>query len=176
MRHFLGELSQEQFREYGIRKDVLFTKFSADLKAVQGVREFIEQICSDGIAIALASSAGRSRVESNLRQLGLASYFQVVVTGDDVVKGKPDPALFIMAASELNIPPHETLVCEDAVNGVQAAKAAGMKCLGIASSGERELVLKAAGADKIVRDFTQAYVQDLHALFASPVQSQAAAP
>src|SRR5690348_5240322 len=95
MRHFLGELSPEQVREYGIRKDDLFTKYSADLKPVRGVREFLDHISLDRISIALASSAGHKRVESNLRQLGLASYFPVVVTGDDVLKGKPDPALFI---------------------------------------------------------------------------------
>jgi beta-phosphoglucomutase len=175
MRHFLGDLSQEQIRDYGIRKDASFRKYSADLKAVRGVREFIDGISSTRIAMALASSAGRKRVESNLRQLGLTSHFQVVITGDDVVKGKPDPALFIMAASELNIPTHETLVCEDAVNGIQAAKAAGMKCLGIASSGERELVLKAAGADKILRDFTQASLADLRLLFSTAAQLHAAA-
>lgn len=175
MRHFLGELSPEQVREYGIRKDNLFTKYSADLEPVRGVREFIHAVSANGIAIALASSAGRKRVESNLRQLGLASYFQVVVTGDDVLNGKPDPSLFLMAARELNVPAHETLVCEDAVNGVRAAKAAGMKCLGIASSGERELVLKAAGADKILIDFAQASLADLRLLFPNTAQSHAAA-
>lgn len=175
MRHFLGELPQEQVRECGVRKDALFRRYSADLKAIRGVREFVDGVSSAGIAIALASSAGRRRVEANLSHLGLASYFPVVVTGDDVVKGKPDPALFIMAARELNIPPYETLVCEDAVNGVQAAKAAGMKCLGIASSGDRELVLKAAGADKILRDFTQASLADLRLLFPKTAQTHAAA-
>jgi beta-phosphoglucomutase len=170
--HFLGELSKEEASEYGIRKDALFTKYSSDLQPVPGVCRFIKEASAAGIAIAVASSARRKRVETNLRQLGLASHFQVVVTGDDVVKGKPDPALFSMAARELNIRPQETLVCEDALNGVQAAKSAGMKCLAIASPG-REAVLKAAGADNIAADFTQVSLAELRLLFAA--QSQAAA-
>jgi beta-phosphoglucomutase len=174
MSHFLGKLSHEEASEFGIRKDALFTKYSSDLRPVHGVGEFIEEVRAAGTAIAVASSAGRKRVETNLRQLGLASHFPVVVTGDDVVKGKPDPALFSMAARELNIRPEETLVCEDAVNGVEAAKSAGMKCLAIACPG-REAVLKAARADKIVADFTQVSLAELRLLFASTPQSRAAA-
>ncbi|HKW76836.1 MAG TPA: HAD family phosphatase [Terriglobales bacterium] len=174
MRHFLGELTREQLGEYGTRKDSLFAHYSADLQPVAGVGEFLEQVRAAGIVTALASSAGRRRVEANLEQLGLAAYFQFVVTGDDVIRGKPDPALFTMAAKELRVSSEETLVCEDAVNGVQAAKAAGMKCLAITSPG-REMVLKAAGADKIVRDFTHIPLDELGRLFADAAQSHAAA-
>lgn len=164
LRHFVGALSEEHIREYGRRKDSLFKKYSSDLKLVPGVREFIQEAHSANIAIGLASSAGRNRVESNLRQLGIADYFQVAITGDDVVQGKPDPALFIKAAEGLNIPREGVLVCEDAVNGVHAAKAAGMRCLGIASPG-REVALEAAGADTIVRDFRNVSLRDLAVLF-----------
>jgi beta-phosphoglucomutase len=123
----------------------------------------------------LASSAGRKRVEANLRQLGLTAYFQAVISGDDVVKGKPNPALFLMAADALKVSPREALVCEDAVNGVQAAKAAGMRCLAIASCRERETMLKAAGADQVASDFTCVSLHDLRTLFAVGEQSHAAA-
>lgn len=173
MRHFLGKLSNEQIREYGLKKDSLFTKYSSGLQTIPGVREFVGEVHAAGIATAVASSAGRKRVEANLRQLGISDYFPVVITGDDVINGKPDPALFIKAAERLNLPSEETLVCEDAVNGVQAAKAAGMKCLAIASAG-REMMLSGAGADKIIRDFSSLALDELRTLFESPERSHAA--
>ncbi len=64
-----------------------------------------------------------------LQKLGLKERFRVVVTGDDVTKGKPDPALYLKAAQGLEIDPLELIAFEDAVAGVKAAKAAGMKCI-----------------------------------------------
>lgn len=173
MRHFLGELSNEQIREYGLKKDSLFAKYSSDLQPIAGVRNFINAVHTAGIAMAVASSAGRKRVESNLRHLKLSQFFSAVITGDDVIKGKPDPALFIQAEERLNIAPEGILVCEDAVNGVQAAKAAGMKCLGIASAA-REVLLKAAGADRIACDFTKVSLADVESLFDSHRRSHTA--
>lgn len=173
LRHFLGQLDEQQIRDYGMKKDCLFSRHSAHLKPVPGVCEFIQQVQDAGLGIALASSAGRKRVESNLRQLGLFHYFKILITGDDVVRGKPDPALFNIAAHKLNVSACETLVCEDAVNGVQAAKTAGMKCLAIASPGRAE-VLKATGADKVAPDFTNVSLHELRLLFAAPGASYAA--
>ncbi len=174
LRHFLGKLSNEQIREYGLKKDSLFMKYSSGLQTIPGVREFIAEVHASRTAMAVASSAGPKRVEANLRQLGISDYFPVVITGDDVINGKPDPALFIKAAERLNVSAGETLVCEDAVNGVQAAKTAGMKCLAIASPG-REMMLSAAGADKVIGDFSRLSLHELRMLFESPGRSHAAA-
>jgi beta-phosphoglucomutase len=115
--------------------------------------------------MAVASSASRSRVKFVLAQLNLTSSFQVVITGDDVTPGKPDPKIFRMAAKALGVEARNILVCEDAVNGVEAAKTAGMKCLAIAANG-RGPVLEKAGADLIVSDFTAVNLEELHKLFA----------
>src|SRR6266404_5620079 len=109
--------------------------FVQELKLVNGLVGFLEQIETARLPVALASSASRSRAEFILDQLDLKSYFKVVVTGDDVARGKPDPTIFNMAAKGIGVPPAGVLVCEDAVNGVEAAKTAGMKCLGIAANG-----------------------------------------
>jgi beta-phosphoglucomutase len=87
------------------------------------------------------------------------------VTGNDVERGKPDPDLFLLAAQALQIDPGRILVCEDAVAGVVAAKTAGMKCVGIATNG-RESLLKKAGADLVVEDFTHTSLDDVRSLFA----------
>jgi len=134
---------------------------------VNGLVGFLEQIEAARLPVALASSASRSRAEFILDQLDLKSYFKVVVTGDDVARGKPDPTIFNMAANGIGVAPAGVLVCEDAVSGVEAAKTAGMKCLGIAANG-RGPILEKAGADRIVPDFTAANLDELRSLFAEP--------
>lgn len=164
LRHFLGDLTQEQIRDYGAKKDELFRSEAQDLKMNHGLPELLEQVAAAKLSTALASSASRSRVESVLRQFSLRELFEVVVTGEDVIRGKPDPAIFTLTAERLQIKPSEILVCEDAVNGVEAAKTAGMKCLAIAANGRGPL-LQRAGADKVVPDFKGSSLDDLRQLF-----------
>lgn len=164
LRHFLGELTPEQIKDYGAQKEALFKTSTSELKPLPGLEMFFTDIASAALPVALASSASRSRVDYLIKQLGFAERFQAIVTGDDVSRGKPDPALFQMAAAQLGIEPCHILVFEDAVNGVAAAKAAGMKCLAIAANG-RAPILKQAGADKIIPDFANIRLEDLRSLF-----------
>jgi HAD superfamily hydrolase (TIGR01509 family) len=164
LRHFLGELSRERIEEYGAKKEALFFGCSRKVGMIPGVLEFLDTSQDEGLQVGVASSASRARVEYMLKDLGLSSRFRAVVSGDDVVAGKPDPAIFRLAAEGLGTRPDNLLVCEDAVCGVAAAKAAGMKCLAIAASGRGEL-LKRAGADRIVPDFRSASLADLKNLF-----------
>jgi HAD superfamily hydrolase (TIGR01509 family) len=164
LRHFLGDLSPEQVRDYGAHKDALFRGHARELKPLEGVMEFLDAARDTGLEVGLASSASRVRVDRTLKELGLESRFRATVSGDDVQAGKPDPAIFHLAAEGMGLRSGETLVCEDAVCGVEAAKAAGMKCLAIAANGRAE-ALKAAGADRVVPDFRQVRVEDLRGLF-----------
>ena len=165
LRHFLGDLSEDQVKYYGARKESLFRDSRQELKTIQGLPEFLDRLEAAALPLALASSASRSRARYMLEWLDLKRHFRVIVTGDDVAKGKPDPAIFHLAAQGLNVAPENILVCEDAVCGVAAAKEAGMKCLAIAANGRGPL-LKKAGADCVVPDFTAARLDDLRGLFA----------
>jgi beta-phosphoglucomutase len=165
LHHFLGELSPQQIKHYGAIKDTLLKDSLPEPKTVKGLDRFMKQIRDSGLPMALASSASHSRVEFVLDRLSLRTSFQTVVTGDDVTQGKPDPAIFRMAAQALGVEARNILVCEDAVNGVEAAKSAGMKCLAIAANG-RGPILEKAGADLILPDFTTAYLEELHRFFA----------
>lgn len=167
LRHFLGDLSEEQVRHYGAKKEELFRGSAQELKTIDGLPDFLEQLEAAGLPLALASSASRSRAEYMLKGLELKARFEVIVTGDDVAKGKPDPAIFQLAARGLGLGPENLLVCEDAVSGVEAAKVAGMKCLAIAANGRGPL-LKQAGADVVVPDFTEARLHELRGLFEQP--------
>ena len=119
-------------------------------KAFSGARQLAERLPGQGIAIAVASSADRIKVEANLRTvLGVSlSLFGAIVTGEDVTRRKPHPDIFMEAARRLGIPPANCCVIEDAVNGVQAAKAAGMRCVAVTTSFPAN-ELQAAGADLV---------------------------
>jgi beta-phosphoglucomutase-like phosphatase (HAD superfamily) len=93
-------------------------------------------------------------------QLGVLNCFPVVGTGEDVLFGKPDAAIYRLACSRVQIDPRHLLAIEDAVSGIRAAVGAGLSCLGIASHEARE-TLVAAGAAHVVPDFESVSVLEL---------------
>lgn len=118
------------------------------LQALPGVKPFIENAAKQGILLAVATSADDVKLKVNLREMGLAeSRFNALVNGLDIEHKKPAPDIFLEAARRLGVDPAEAVVFEDALAGVQAAKAAGMRCVGITSSFSSEQLL-AAGADE----------------------------
>jgi beta-phosphoglucomutase len=162
--YFLGELTPSQIADYGARKDEMLLELAEYMHPLRGVVEFLASLSHVGIRIALATSAGRRRAHSTLKELGVARYFDVIVSGDEVVSGKPDPAIYRLVAERLNETPENLLAVEDAVSGVKSARAAGMRCLGIASA-ERADKLRAAGADPVISDFQSLSLQQLEASF-----------
>lgn len=164
LRYFLGDLTADQVKEYGARKEALFRDSQPEINAILGLPEFLDHLEAAQLPLAVASSASRGRAAFMLEQLDLKRRFRVIVTGDDVSAGKPDPAIFRLAARRLGIAAENILVCEDAVYGVEAAKKAGMKCLAIAANG-RQPLLEQAGADCVLPDFRSAVLADLQALF-----------
>lgn len=147
--HFFGRLPNEEVFRLGARKDELFRMRSTALKALPGAMEFIDQLQEYGIPKAVATSAGRQRTQRILEQLQLTEAFTAVVTGDDVARSKPDPSIFQVAAAALRVDCAGVLVIEDSPAGVQAAKSAGMTCLGIASSAGAARLFQ-AGADHVL--------------------------
>ena len=103
-----------------------------------------------GYLVAVGSAADDIKVHCNLNCIGAdRSVFSAIVTASEVTRKKPDPEIFLKCAEKCGVAPQDCLVFEDAVSGVQAAKAGGMHCVAITSSFGRETLL-AAGADKVV--------------------------
>lgn len=165
LRFFLGDLPPSDLRYYGLQKDSYFAEYAGEMQLVNGVREFLAALGEAGVRLAVASSASRPRAERILEQFGLARCFAAVVTGDDVVHGKPHPAVFLQACERMQGVPCASLVVEDAVSGVKGARAAGMSCLGVAAS-DRAHRLYDAGACCVVPDFVGLHVQAISELFA----------
>jgi len=169
--HFLGELSETEIQEYGNRKDEFFREASAVLEPVAGTVEFIQQLETAGLFIALATSASRQRARWTLEQLGIAEYFDVVVTGDDVVQSKPDPTIYRLAAKRLSISPECLCAVEDSVCGVRSAKSAGLCCLGIALA-EKVHPLTLAGADRVFPNLASVSIVELEKVFRTHLRSE----
>lgn len=114
----------------------IYLKFVPELlRAFPGAIDLVQQCRSAGLRVGVASSADLIKIEANLAKIGLpAGDWDAVVSAEDVVHKKPAPDIFLAAARKLGLAPEECVVVEDAVNGVQAAKAAGMRCVAVAQS------------------------------------------
>lgn len=113
--------------------EIYFELVPAQLQAFPGVLELVQACRDAGLCVAVASSADRNKVAVNLQKIGLPiDSWDAVVTGELVEHKKPAPDIFRLTARTINLPPSECVVIEDAVNGIQAAKSAGMRCVAVA--------------------------------------------
>jgi HAD superfamily hydrolase (TIGR01509 family) len=116
-----------------LRKRSLFNDafdHKEDLELLEGVEKLIKDLHQNGMQLILASSASKVTIERVFRRFGLHQYFTHIVSGEDFPKSKPHPAIFEFAASLSIAPKENCIVIEDSTNGVLAAKAAGIYCIG----------------------------------------------
>ncbi len=133
LRELLGELPPSQVEELARRKEEAFrAKASKAVKPLPGSIALIEKLRQRGKRLAIVSSAPRENVVMVLQSLGLTEAFDTVLSEEDVPRGKPDPQGYLLAAERLGVSPADCVVLEDAPGGVEAAKRAGMRCIGIA--------------------------------------------
>jgi HAD superfamily hydrolase (TIGR01509 family) len=102
---------------------------------VQGAASLIAKLYQNNYIIQVASSATRPTVDRVLAHFSLGPFFICRIGGNEVSFSKPDPEIFLKAASQSSSQPQHCLVIEDSANGVKAAKAAGMYCIGYANPG-----------------------------------------
>ena len=102
LRHFLGDLSESKIAEYGHQKDLFFEENFQEVRLIPGVSKFLEALETAGLEAGIATSASSARTWGTLRRLELDQRFTAVVTGDDVDAGKPDPAVYQLAAQRMN--------------------------------------------------------------------------
>lgn len=135
-------------RVYEIYLDIV----KRDGKPFPGVPELLKKLHDKGIRLAVGSSADKTKVEANIEALGVPrEWFEVVVDGTMAEKKKPAPDLFLKAAELLGLRPEECTVVEDALHGVEAGIAAGMRTVGVANTlpaadlAEADVVREATG-------------------------------
>lgn len=141
-----SDIEEIKARTYEIYDDIVKGK----LEPLLGVVGFIDKCRSNGLKLAVATSADETKMLINLREIGFSeSDFDALINGLMVENKKPHPEIYIKAARAIGLQPEECLVVEDAISGVKSAKDAGAKCLAVMSSfNENDL----KGADWIVPD------------------------
>jgi HAD superfamily hydrolase (TIGR01509 family) len=140
-------------RRLAVRKRALYASFAArGFSSVPGALPFVEALARLGVPRALGTSATRSDVERLLGALGLRRYFDVIVTAEDVTLGKPSPEVYLESARRLGARPAVCLVFEDSLVGVEAARRAGMRAIGVTTAHTAN-ELRSAGAESAIADF-----------------------
>lgn len=137
VRDFFGShpLNEEDVFEHGARKEALYRELigpTLEEKLVPGITDFLEQYKHKPMAI--ATNAEPANVHFVLERAGIARYFQAVVDGSQVSRPKPHPEVFLRAAALLGEAPEACVVFEDSLTGIQAARAAGMRVVGLTTT------------------------------------------
>jgi beta-phosphoglucomutase family hydrolase len=138
--------------------------FRPHMKPLPGAVELLQRLKAAGYKLAVASAAPAKNRAMVLDGLQLRAHFDAVVGGEDAARGKPAPDIFLAAAKKLGVDPSKCIAFEDAVLGVQAARAAGMDTAAVTTTTSAENLLK-AGAQWTATDFTALPQELLRALF-----------
>jgi beta-phosphoglucomutase len=132
------------------------------VELLPSVRALVEGLHAAGFRQGVGSSAPRRNLDLILELTGIARFFAAVISMEDTQRGKPDPEVFLLAARRLGVSPARCWVIEDAPAGVQAAKAGGMRCVGVTFVGHHSTdVVRAAGADLVVSSLVEIGPQTL---------------
>jgi HAD superfamily hydrolase (TIGR01509 family) len=151
-------LADDEFHLLSDRKERYFREgVQGDLQPLPGVTEWLQRFDRLGLLQAVGSSAPQQNIDVHLDELKIRRYFAAVASGANL-PGKPDPAVFLLAARMLGVEPADCLVVEDAVQGVEAAKRAGMRCVAVLTTNPAE---KLQRADLVVRDLTCLTLEEL---------------
>ncbi|PWB20611.1 HAD family hydrolase [Flavobacterium sp. HTF] len=157
IQHEVEDLIQ---RKRNIFNDAFDTK--EDLYLLEGVEDLIKDLYANGIQLILASSASKVTIERVFARFSLHQYFSHIVSGEDFPQSKPNPAIFLHAASLSVAPKENCIVIEDSTNGVKAAKAANLFCVGYNSHNSKMQDL--SEADLVINHFNELNAQKISQL------------
>ncbi len=149
-----GDLSADAIKQFGDDKEAVYRRrVAADgLRALPGAVAWATRLRAAGWRQAVASSAPRANVEVMLRAIGLDTVIDTIVGAEDVVHGKPAPDVFLAAARALEVSPDRCIVVEDAVVGVEAARRAGMRAIGVSAPARLEADVAIRSLDDLTPD------------------------
>jgi beta-phosphoglucomutase len=141
------------YREY--RKETNERLENGNLELLPGAREAVGKLKKRKIRVAIGTGASRRSTEIILRKTKAKHLFDAIVTGDDVEKAKPEPDIFLKAAKALGVEPRDCVVVEDWLNGIKAAKKAGMICIAVMGTASSKEELEEAGADLVIGELEE---------------------
>lgn len=142
--------------------DVIFEN-DKDFDLIEGVRDLIQNYFENGLTLVLGSSATMASIDRIFKRFNLDQYFKAKLSGAELKASKPHPEIFIKAAEATGFTPEECVVIEDATNGIEAAKGAGIFCVGFDS--EHSKNQDYSKADLVINDFNEIHIEKLKPIF-----------
>lgn len=162
---FGDQMTPAEYKKLADEKEALFRKlFEPIIQPLNGLHHFLQSLKNNDVSMAVASSAPPANVEFTLAKTFTKKYFDVILNESDIENGKPDPEIYLKTASLLNISPECCIVFEDSMAGVEAAKNAGCRVIGVTTTHRGE---EFVGTDLVIDDFEDLGVLDLKQLFGS---------
>jgi beta-phosphoglucomutase family hydrolase len=154
----------QEVKRLALRKEALYREIlrAGRIKPLPGVVNWLNRLRAAAVPCSIVSSTHRENIECALGALGLEDFFATIVSAEDVTHGKPDPEVFLLAAQKLDMPPKCCVVFEDAHVGIEAARAAGMKVIGVATT---HPAVALQDADRVVRQLDELSVAELSQWF-----------
>lgn len=154
-----------EIRRLSLRKEALYRQIVRErgIQALPGVKEFLFRLRDAGVRFSVGSSTHRENIDTIISALGFEGLFSGIVTSEDVKEGKPHPDVFLKAASSIGRIPGNCVVFEDALVGIAAARAAGSKVVGVATTHPATEI--ASSVDRVVHRLDELQVEDLLALW-----------
>jgi beta-phosphoglucomutase family hydrolase len=163
---FRRELSPEEVHSYTEEKEDVYRElYRPHLKPAEGLVSFLQDLQLKRIPTAIATSAPYTNVSFTLDGTDTREFFGEIVDARHVRRGKPDPEIYLLAASRLGMPPEKCIVIEDALLGVQAGLNAGMKVIGVTTTHTPE---ELSNTHHIIRDFRDLKIEVLYRLLGTP--------
>lgn len=158
-----GKLNNEQLLSLGSEKEEIWRElFKNDIVEVNGLSNFLEKLVANEVDFCIGTSAPPENVLFTLSKTKLYKYFKTILHQDHVVKGKPDPEIYLNCAKALKIAPQNCIVIEDSLAGIQAGKGAGCKVIGITTTHTAD---EMPNVDLVIEDFTELTIEKLYELF-----------
>ncbi len=155
LRYFLGKrFSDAELEQLSAQKEFLYrVLFRKKLKALTGLPKFLKDAHKRHIPMALATGGGKLNIDFVLDGLDFRKYFRSILGAGDVKHGKPNPEIYLKSADALGIPPENCFVFEDALPGIEAARRAGMRVIGIATTHPVSLLRNVPGVMIATKNF-----------------------
>jgi HAD superfamily hydrolase (TIGR01509 family) len=162
LRRLMGDaLTEDEVRRHSDMKELCYRDVARGrIRLMDGVREVLDRLTAAGVKLAIGSSGPRANLELTVAECGLDGRFAAIASVEDITRGKPDPQIFLVAAAKAGADAARSVVFEDAPVGIQAAKAAAMYAVGLATTHPAS-ALASAGADEVVNNLVAYDVSEL---------------
>jgi beta-phosphoglucomutase len=160
---FGNKMTPGQYKKLADEKEALFRElFEPVIKPLNGLIHFLDSLVQNNITRAVASSAPPENVAFTLGKTGTKKYFDIVLDETSFSKGKPDPEIYLKTTALIGLPPGKCVVFEDSLSGVEAARKAGCKVIGVSTTHSKDEFI---GANLIIDDFEGLTLADLEKLY-----------